>query len=85
MLFFQLWSDVTPLTFKEKLEGQANIDIQFEGTHHGDRYPFDGVGNTLAHAFLPQNGDAHFDDEETWTINESYGKSSYNKTMNIAP
>lgn len=85
MLLFQLWSDATPLTFKEKQDGQADIDIKFVGTYHGDRDPFDGVGNTLAHAFLPQYGDAHFDDEETWTINERYGKSSYNKSLNIAP
>lgn len=74
MLLLQLWSDVTPLKFKEELAGQTNINIQFEVGDHGDGYPFYGPGNVLAHAFLPQHGGAHFDDEETWTINESNGK-----------
>ena len=30
-------------------------------------------GNVLAHAFYPENGDAHYDDDETWTSGSTSG------------
>ncbi|NWX35071.1 MMP7 protein, partial [Notiomystis cincta] len=65
-----VWSDVTPLHFRRVYMGTADIEIKFARREHGDGYPFDGRGNTLAHAFSPgqgRGGDAHFDDDEKWS------------------
>ncbi|XP_006833838.1 PREDICTED: stromelysin-1 [Chrysochloris asiatica] len=66
----KVWAEVTPLTFSRIHEGEADIMISFAVKGHGDFFPFDGPGNTLAHAFSPGpgiDGDAHFDDDEQWT------------------
>ncbi|XP_070605773.1 macrophage metalloelastase-like isoform X2 [Erythrolamprus reginae] len=65
----KVWSDVTPLQFR-KTTGPADIEILFGSREHGDRIPFDGRGGVLAHAFPPgtgRGGDAHFDEDETWS------------------
>ncbi|XP_071790856.1 matrix metalloproteinase-18-like isoform X1 [Asterias amurensis] len=67
---FKVWSDVTPLTFREIQGGEPDIHIDFTTRSHSDDYAFDGPGGTLAHAFFPGpglGGDAHFDDDETFT------------------
>ncbi|XP_054829865.1 stromelysin-1-like [Eublepharis macularius] len=68
---FQVWSRVTPLTFRRAWEGDADIMISFASKDHGDFNPFDGLGGTLAHAYAPSSssigGDAHFDEDENWT------------------
>ncbi|KAK4828872.1 hypothetical protein QYF61_001000 [Mycteria americana] len=67
---FMVWSDVTPLQFRRVFQGHADIVIGFARREHGDGNPFDGRGNTLAHAFAPGEGlggDAHFDDDERWS------------------
>lgn len=69
---FQVWSDVTDLTFTEIPSGVADIMIKFANGYHKDGYPFDGKGLILAHAFYPgpdKGGDTHFDDDEHWTYN----------------
>lgn len=74
---FAKWSNVTPLTFRQVGAGQAaDIRIRFATGNHGDgaNNAFDGVGKVLAHAWGPGNGadniagDAHFDDDEGWTL-----------------
>ncbi|NXX93988.1 MMP7 protein, partial [Centropus bengalensis] len=67
---FMVWSDVTPLQFRRVYHEPADIEIGFARREHGDGYPFDGRGNTLAHAFAPAEGiggDAHFDKDERWS------------------
>lgn len=41
---------------------------RFFAKRHGScPFAFDNVGNSLAHAFFPQVGNVHFDDDETFT------------------
>nr|BAB39390.1 matrix metalloproteinase 9 [Cyprinus carpio] len=68
---FKVWSDVTPLTFTRLYDGTADIMISFGRENHGDPYPFDGKDGLLVHAYPPGEGiqgDAHFDDDEYWTL-----------------
>ncbi|XP_077868624.1 matrix metalloproteinase-19-like [Saccoglossus kowalevskii] len=76
---FQLWADVSPLTFTEVASGDADINIEFARWTHSDGYAasFDGPGGTLAHAYFPENGDAHFDDDETFTVYSDEGTNLF--------
>ncbi|XP_072332445.1 stromelysin-1-like [Scyliorhinus torazame] len=67
---FQVWANVTPLTFTQTTF-PADIEIKFVSGDHGDFFPFEGHGRVLAHAFLPGPGtgsDVHFNEDENWTI-----------------
>ncbi|XP_041656774.1 collagenase 3-like [Cheilinus undulatus] len=71
-----VWARVTLLRFTKIHSGTADIMISFGRRSHGDHYPFDGPGGTLAHAFAPSSGiggDAHFDDDETFTFRSTRG------------
>lgn len=75
---FKIWSQVAPIDFVVKKEGRVHIDIKFANGEHGDGDPFDGPGNTLAHAYFPQyGGDAHFDDQEYWTVDSYAGTNIF--------
>ncbi|KAL4830197.1 hypothetical protein H8958_016349 [Nasalis larvatus] len=70
----KVWEEVTPLTFSRLYEGEADVMISFAVKEHGDFYPFDGSGHSLAHAYPPGPGlygDIHFDDDEKWTEDAS--------------
>lgn len=81
---FKVWEEVTPLKFTEvQGNGRADIYLTFGSGDHGDQFPFDGPGFTLAHAFPPQSGwgemdgDVHFDDAETYTVSSYDGTNLF--------
>ncbi|XP_070569982.1 matrilysin-like [Ptychodera flava] len=59
---FKHWADVTPLSFTEVIQGDADILIEF-ATRVNSGVQFDGPGGVLA----------HFDDDETFTVNSYEG------------
>ncbi|CAG0891397.1 unnamed protein product [Darwinula stevensoni] len=66
------WESYSNLKFVSSEVSDADIVLGFAMGHHGDRYPFDGVGGVLAHAYYPYEegsygGDVHFDAIENWT------------------
>jgi hypothetical protein len=69
------WARHARLSFSyTALTGQKrNLEFVFASGAHGDGYPFDGKGRTLAHAFYPADvmpeplaGDVHIDADESW-------------------
>lgn len=73
-----LWGSVTSLRFtRVAISATPDIIIRFVSGDHGDGNPFDGPSGVLAHAYYPPvppnppqpiQGDAHFDEAETWTV-----------------
>ena len=52
-----LWQSASRLRFTEVNSDDADILVSFVTKTHGDGYPFDGKGGTLAHAFYPHNNE----------------------------
>jgi len=87
---FSTWAGWTGLSFREvPMASGPEIIIRFVAGNHGDNFPFDGVSGILAHAFFPPvppnspqpiQGDTHFDEAETWTINVPTGAGQIDLT-----
>ena len=68
---FSTWSKHIPVEFVMKETGSVDTEVRWESGRHRDGTPFDGLGGSLAHAFLPGThlaGDIHFDDDENWML-----------------
>ncbi|KAK6644657.1 hypothetical protein RUM43_000925 [Polyplax serrata] len=63
---FKHWSDFCSLTFKERKE-DPDFKIGWYNRSHDCVEPFDGPDGLLAHAFDPETGNVHLDDEEPWS------------------
>ena len=46
----------------------ADMKIGFQRSDHGDGFPLDGLGGTIAHSFSPTDGRLHFDGDESWVV-----------------
>jgi hypothetical protein len=72
---FNTWAaTLCGVTFQERTDDPVDFEIGWFSGNHGDGSAFDGVGNTLAHAFYPppcggsHAGECHFDEAETWSL-----------------
>lgn len=75
---FNTWASVLRgVSFTLTTAASADFTIGWFTGAHGDGSAFDGVGNTLAHAFYPppcggaNAGALHYDDAETWGLAHS--------------
>ncbi|XP_038045830.1 uncharacterized protein LOC119720271 isoform X3 [Patiria miniata] len=68
----RVWAEVSSLTFTNaSWDEAADFVINFYGEGHDLDIESDGAGGVLAFAYLPEDGRSFFDDNETWSINES--------------
>jgi len=77
---FNTWASVLcGITFIERTTDPVDFEVGWFTGAHGDGSAFDGVGNTLAHAFYPppcggsHAGECHFDDAEIWSVTGAGG------------
>ena len=66
------WQAVANINFREVSSDNADILVSFAPGSHGDPYPFDGRGGTLAHAYYPYpNFGRYFDDIDLHALLEN--------------
>ncbi|XP_040993701.1 metalloendoproteinase 3-MMP-like [Juglans microcarpa x Juglans regia] len=71
---FQTWARNTHFTFSQThVLSNADITIGFFRRNHGDGFPFDGPGGTIAHAFAPTDGRFHYDADERYSVGATPG------------
>ncbi|XP_051142553.1 metalloendoproteinase 3-MMP-like [Andrographis paniculata] len=64
---FKKWASATHFTFSRVARNaKSDLVVGFFSKDHGDGFPFDGPGGTLAHAFAPTIGSFHYDGDENW-------------------
>ena len=63
---FYQWDSNSRLSFSEVSSG-ADVEISWGSGDHGCGNHFDGPSGVLAHAYYPQDGRVHFDEDELWT------------------
>lgn len=72
----QQWANYAKISVSESASRTAarNVDLAFYSGDHGDGYPFDPSGMTIAHTFYPSPpnsepiaGDMHMNLQEAWT------------------
>ncbi|TXG59171.1 hypothetical protein EZV62_017000 [Acer yangbiense] len=69
---FRTWQGNTHFTFSRVADStNAYIKIGFGSRDHGDGFPFDRPGQTIAHAFAPTDGRFHYDADEQWAAGAS--------------
>ncbi|KAK6633358.1 hypothetical protein RUM44_003960 [Polyplax serrata] len=64
---FKNWSKFCSLTFMRSSKSETDFNIAWYNGSHDCEEAFDGPGGILAHAYDPEIGEVHFDDEEPWS------------------
>uniref|UniRef100_A0A670Y079 Matrix metallopeptidase 28 n=1 Tax=Pseudonaja textilis TaxID=8673 RepID=A0A670Y079_PSETE len=77
--YMQILFNVSSLVFWEVADEPADIRLTFFFGDHNDgvENAFDGPGGALAHAFFPRRGEAHFDNDERWSLDSGKGRNLF--------
>ena len=63
---FNQWDTNSKLSISEVSTG-ADVELSWGSGDHGCGNHFDGPSGVLAHAYYPEDGRVHFDEDEQWT------------------